>query len=350
MKKLFSMMCLLALTWTTSAATFNIYINNQSGWEQTALYAWADGRSDSQLLGSWPGMQATGTEGEYLVFTVDESLVPANLIFNNNNNGSQTADFALTEAADIYLVATATKLTVEGAPAPTYANFIYVEDQIGWNAMTMYAYDSERTTILGGWPGKGADDIVEIEGITYKAFGVEADFAPATIILSNNGNAQLGDFTIEEQRDYYLVATLAGVAEQGTELPDLTTYHIHITNQTGWDSFFLYEWGSPNEITGAWPGASGEEFTFQAVAGSTVALHLIFHNNIGEGKEGDQRLTLDLTEARDYSIVVTATEAKEDASAVELTPAGETTVKRIVNDQLLIIRDGKTYNILGTQL
>ncbi|MBR1426577.1 MAG: starch-binding protein [Paludibacteraceae bacterium] len=350
MKKFFTALCLMALSLTTFAATFNIYINNQTGWEQTALYAWADGRTD--ILGAWPGIQATGTEGDYLVFTVDETIVPANLIFNNNNNGQQVEGVVVETAADIHLVATTTRLSVEGAPAPTFANHIYVEDQTGWDVLNMYAYADGRTTILGSWPGKAAEEETVVDGITYKVFGIEADFAPANIIL-NNGSTQLADFYIEEQKDYYLVATAAGVAEQGSVLPTLNTYHIYVTNNTGWTNFYLYAWGTPNEPTGAWPGQQGNDFTFQVAEGATPEMHLIFHNNVGEGVEGDARQGFDITEARNYTLTVTAEGVTEGGTteAVSIVASDEAkTAKRIVNGQLLIIRDGKTFNALGAEM
>lgn len=341
----------MALSLSAFAATFNIYIKNETGWTENALYAWADGRSD--ILGAWPGIQAAGTEGDYLVFTVDESIVPANLIFNNNGNGSQVEGVYLSEAADIHLVATPTTLKVEGAPEPTYNNFIYVEDQTGWTTLKMYAYDDTRTTILGSWPGKDADNTKEIEGVTYKVYGIPDDFAPANIILNNASGTQLADFYIELQKDYYLVATTAGVAERGGTLPETNTYHIYVTNNTGWETFFLYEYGTPNEITGSWPGAQGNDFTFQLAEGATPALHLIFHNNVGEGQEGDKRQYFDITEARDYNLVVTGesvTEKQGEGQGVENVNINAKTTKFIKDGQLFIIRDGKTFNALGTEV
>ena len=132
------------------------------------------------------------------------------------------------------------------------------------------------------------------------------------------------------------------------------TYHIYVTNNTGWEAFYLYEWGTPNEISGTWPGADGSEFTFQVAEGENCALHLIFHNNIGEGVEGDQRVLFDITEARDYALIVTATEAVEGdlPSAVsnlsqQPTANGQ---KQMINGQLFIIRDGKTFNALGAEI
>lgn len=58
MKKLFLTLASVVLSLTTFAGTHHIYVDNQSGWENVALYAWADGKSDADdLLGGWPGMQ-----------------------------------------------------------------------------------------------------------------------------------------------------------------------------------------------------------------------------------------------------------------------------------------------------
>ena len=82
-------------------------------------------------------------------------------------------------------------------------------------------------------------------------------------------------------------------------------------------------------------------------ADGEVTLHLIFHQDDGE----DNRQLFDITEPRDYNLVVTANAVTEGGqSAVENIPAEGKTVKRLVNGQLVIIRDGKTFNALGTEL
>ncbi len=131
------------------------------------------------------------------------------------------------------------------------------------------------------------------------------------------------------------------------------TYHIYVTNNTGWEAFYLYEWGSPNEISGGWPGADGSDFAFQVAEGENCALHLIFHNNVGEGVEGDRRVLFDITEARDYALVVSDTEAIEAPLPSAVNTLSQPTAdgrKRIANGQLIITRDGRTYNALGTEI
>ena len=89
-----------------------------------------------------------------------------------------------------------------------------------------------------------------------------------------------------------------------------TTHHINVTNNTGWDAFFVYAW--PADAFGAWPGTDQLSLDFQAADGE-VELHLIFNNNgPGAGEEGDARQLFDITKARDYNLVVTAEGVTEE--------------------------------------
>ena len=123
-----------------------------------------------------------------------------------------------------------------------------------------------------------------------------------------------GDIVIPDEGDY-----VYSFAQNSTEATWKTysslvynTYHIYIDNQTGWDNFYLYAWGT-YEAFGAWPGATGNDLTFQVVEGGTISLNLIFHNNVGEGQEGDHRVTLSIGEARDFHLTVTNDWAGEES-------------------------------------
>ena len=124
-----------------------------------------------------------------------------------------------------------------------------------------------------------------------------------------------------------------------------TTHHLTVTNNTGWTGFFVYAWGS-SEAFGAWPGSDQLSLDFQAADGE-VELHLIFHQDDGE----DNRQLFDITEARDYNLIVTAEGVTEgDRQGVEHVDAKAKATKFIKNGELLILRDGKTFNALGTEL
>ena len=69
------------------------YVNNQ-GWEDVAAYAW-----DATPIAEWPGELATKTDltakgFDVYSYTFDASKA-VNIIFNNNNNGSQTGDLTI---------------------------------------------------------------------------------------------------------------------------------------------------------------------------------------------------------------------------------------------------------------
>ena len=78
-----------------------------------------------------------------------------------------------------------------------------------------------------------------------------------------------------------------------------------------------------------------------------MTLHLIFHQDDGE----DNRQLFDITEARDYNLVVTAQGVTEgEGQGVENVNINAKTTKFIKDGQLFIIRDGKTFNALGTEV
>ena len=75
---------------------YKLYLENVDGWEQVFVYAWdAEG---TQILGEWPGVEMTDKETidevEYFAYTLSSELngKTISVIFNNGNNGKQTAD------------------------------------------------------------------------------------------------------------------------------------------------------------------------------------------------------------------------------------------------------------------
>ena len=159
-----------------------------------------------------------------------------------------------------------------------------------------------------------------------------------------------GDITIPAEGDYVTAFEQnSSVATWSTYSPAApvvyTTHHITVTNSTTWTGFHVYAWGS-SEAFGAWPGSDQLSLEFQAADGE-VTLHLIFHQDDGE----NNRQLFDITEARDYNLIVTNEGVSEGGqSAVENISAEGKTEKRIINGQLVIIRDNKTFNALGTEV
>ena len=87
-----------SVTTTVEATTgvepikYNLYLKNEDNWEAVYIHIWSDDFSTD-----WPGIEMTKTtvdEVEYYVYTLPSEVngKTINFLFNNGNNGKQTAD------------------------------------------------------------------------------------------------------------------------------------------------------------------------------------------------------------------------------------------------------------------
>ena len=189
-------------------AEYNIYIQNQTGWDNFYLYAWGD----EEIFGGWPGQapSSTITVGgvEYLVFTVTGSGETEHLIFNNNA-GTQVeqADMVITLDQNWFINVTATEATFLDTPNLT----IYADNQTGWSEIALYAW-GDAGEVFGGWPGLASTITETVNGVTYITYPAPANGKGLNLIFNNNNNGdQLGDFPITLNGDLYLEVTSEGV-------------------------------------------------------------------------------------------------------------------------------------------
>lgn len=160
-----------------------------------------------------------------------------------------------------------------------------------------------------------------------------------------------GEINIPDEGDYVTAFSEgSATATWETYVPvahTYDTYHIYVTNNTTWTAFYLYAWGNPNEPYGAWGGQSGTEFEF-TVMDNTVDLHLIFHQDDGEAN----RALFDITEPRDYNLIVADDGVTEDATTAVNNISGDAkkAVKSFRNGMLVIEKNGKFYNALGAEI
>ena len=111
-------------------------------------------------------------------------------------------------------------VSLEAVPAsiPTAAHYLYVDDQTGWETISVYAYGDAE--LYGAWPGQFVQGTKTIDDVTYKVFTLPASSGNYNLIFNNGNNGiQLGDFAVEATKDYYLRATAAGVQEINVENP-----------------------------------------------------------------------------------------------------------------------------------
>ena len=290
-----------------------IYIKNNTGWDEIALYAWGD----VELFGGWPGATPVGqvvvNDVEFTAFAFGDSNIgkTVHLIFNNNNNGVQFDGPEVTLTEELFLNVTADGATVIDKPkAITWVDF-YVQDQTDWDAIAVYAWGDVE--VFGGWPGFTPTETVTFEGVPYKHFRFDSDYlgsAEHFIFNNNGGGTQLPDFDVTLAESMFFAVTAEGVSM----IPDpRSTYSIYVLDQTGWDALSIYGWQSDEpEIFGGWSGAvpSGEVSLcgqtwkrYKIGDGFNGKSYNIIFNNAGAGSQYD---VMEISIDRDWFFIAEA--------------------------------------------
>ncbi len=313
-----------------------IYVVDNSEYEELALYAWGD----AEIFGGWPGIRPTGkVEKDGILYRYFDTGAAnegmnVNLIFNNNGNGKQLADYNVTLNQDFYL-----ELTPDGVNEFDPSNVvnhdgytIYVADQSGWDELYLYMWGTVND-LNGGWPGMPVTGTQVINGVTYKYFDLGAANCDAGLeehLILNNGNGkQIDDVVVFSlDRDVYIELKSNSATEidpstykpSGEEpnpdpVPEPTPeqeYNIYVQNLTGWTDFYIYAWGD-EEYFGGWPGAQasstteidGITYLVFPIKGKGQIENLIFTDNAG-----NQYDAMQVTFDRDYTIIANLTSAE----------------------------------------
>ena len=190
-----------------------VFVDDQTGWDAITLYMWGD---VNNLGGGWPGIQVGGSvtigETAYKLFFIENALgLGENLIFNNNNGGTQLGDYALKyEQNEYFLTVTAEGVTPVENPA---TSVVFVDDQTGWDAITLYMW-GDVNNLGGGWPGIAVSGNATVNEVSTKVFVVDDAIGNAENLIfnNNNGGTQLPDYALKYERNaYYLKVTASGV-------------------------------------------------------------------------------------------------------------------------------------------
>ena len=335
-----------------------VYIIDQTGWDAIALYQWGD---VNDFGGGWPGAQVSGTiklgDQEYKYFEYGDDVIglKQNLIFNNNDNGTQLSDYALTfeeGVKDYWFQVTAEGATLldgpggsgggEEPPTPEVPNdpvTIYVQDLSGWEAITLYMWGDKE--LCGGWPGLApAEKTVKIGTVNYKVFTVEDALGRAENLIFNNngGGEQTADWeqiTLTEEV-FVKVAPGAEKNEISALDPRNPDIKVLISNKTDWEEITLYAWGDA-EAFGGWPGATpvntevvkGVEYAVFGLPADMAgkSLNLILNNNGGGKQLSDFAITVPEEE------IFLTVNAEYSLGDVEGNPRGEASTIYVVNKQ-----------------
>jgi hypothetical protein len=196
------------------ASRVAVFVDDQTGWDAIALYQWGD---VNNLGGDWPGAQvgATVTIGgtDWKVFFIEDAIgLGENLIFNNNNGGTQLADYNLKlEKNEYFLKVTADGVTAVDNPASCV---VFAEDQTGWGALTLYMW-GDVNNLGADWPGIAPGGNASINGKDALIYVIDdaMGLSENLIFNNNNGGIQLGDYPLKFERNaYYLTVTASGVS------------------------------------------------------------------------------------------------------------------------------------------
>lgn len=319
-----------------------IYVVDNSGYEDLAMYAWGD----AEAFGAWPGMTPTGKveiEGvtyKYFDTGAANEGLNLNLIFNNNNGGSQLPDYNVTLDKDFYLELTPDAV-LEYDPSSNVKHdgyAVFVVNKSGWDDLYLYMWGAVND-LNGAWPGMAPTGTQTIKGVEYTYFDLGAANCDAGLeehVILNNGNGkQVDDVVVFNlDRDVYVELTASGATEIDPETydpgttpepdpdpdPEPQDYKIYVQNFTGWSDFYVYAWGD-KELFGGWPGATSSEtveiggmsFLVFNVSGAGETENLIFHDN-----NGTQYDALAITLDKDWYIV-----ANPDGAAAIEEPVSE---------------------------
>ncbi|MBR1570881.1 MAG: starch-binding protein [Bacteroidales bacterium] len=347
-----------------------VYIIDQTGWDAIALYQWGD---VNNFGGDWPGMQVSGTvniggqDFKYFEYGDDIIGLGQNLIFNNNGNGVQLADYNISFAdgvADYFLLVTADG--VSEAPNPVEGGS--TDPRKAMTETSPWGVIGSIASTGNSW---GADEPMFTDGTWHVALALEltasdefkfrkdADWGvnfggtceaigEAFAVTQDGSNIKVpedGTYDLFLNPDAALVVIVkagdpvtlpSGGEPSGPDDPEVVVPNdpvtIYVQDLSGWDALYVYMWGDKNDLSGGWPGA---EITGSRKIGSVTyksvvvedALgrneNLIFNNNAG-------------TQTADYNITLT------EEVFVQLDAEGNVTPLDPYNPDIKILVNNKT--------
>lgn len=160
-----------------------IYIENNSGYEKTGLYAWSNSSTPSEIFGAWPGQNPIDKviiDGRtFEVFGHNQPSGNYSLIYNNNNNGSQYNDFAIEGGKDYYLTAKSDGKTLEAIEVETGIVEMPVADTpaILFDGLTVTCPEASAIRVynsLGALSRRASGSVLSLEGLSRGVYLVSA--------------------------------------------------------------------------------------------------------------------------------------------------------------------------------
>ncbi|MBP5687944.1 MAG: hypothetical protein J6X22_04795 [Muribaculaceae bacterium] len=196
----------------------NIYICDNAGWGDMALYAWPD-----QGLNAWPGIHHSGTTDKdgktYYRFDLSDGYYSRTLNYIANNyaavNGGTSrqldlmSDYTMGEN-DIYLTISGSAgnysyvVDDDGTPPPV----VYLHSELGWDDYCLYLWKN-AAPVSASWPGEHYTSTKTIDNELWYVFELPKVYyttSGTNWILNNNNNGKQYDLmqNFDYNQDIYV--------------------------------------------------------------------------------------------------------------------------------------------------
>jgi hypothetical protein len=284
-------------TETAMSVSTRIYFYNSKGWASVSAYV--DEEDYGNLLGGWPGTEATQDMADpdwwYVDVPIDPSIHPIQIEFGNNDPNGMVSSYQVTINSldgvyvsyygDVFTSRTAIENEIN------VTTRVYFYNSNDWAEVSAYAYLEPGELLTLTWPGDMLTKENETDDWWYIDVPYDADKQSFTIIFNNNNNdLQTSNIIIDSTTNVYTNvngAKFATKADAEASMVPIETTTIYFYNSDGWTEVYAFayiEAGTP--ITNMWPGdmATKEEtsdwWTIEIpVDLANDVLTIIFNNN-----------------------------------------------------------------------
>ena len=387
------------------SATKTIYCKMEHSWwtadgAAVAAYVWEKGNSENNKNAAFPGERMTPVTGESGLWSIeiDDTKGYNTIIFARVNGsgdvanwGAQTVDLTLpTDENNLFTITTSTaawgdnKCTGvwsvydaggeggegegegEGGgstdPTPVTNDTVFFVNADNWSTVNCYAWNSSTNNT---WPGAGMTKAdYQLKGADVYFFVAEQGKYAECIF--NYGGNQTGNLTWTAGKYYYNGAWKTRAELESDEpIEDVITYGIG-SNKNSYNPSNDPMTVSDDKTTATCTIqlTKDEEFQFSVVVTTNgkakwlknTTTTITRENNTAvlaaNGEQNNTSMTVDTTGTYTFvftieSNTITVTYPSSTPAALTNTEVENATVKVIRNGQVLIVREGVTYNMMG---
>lgn len=240
-----------------------------------------------------------------------------------------------------------------GLWAQTAGTTILVHNLTGWDNLYLYMWGDGGNDLGGGWPGFKAQREDEGDPIFLVAEG-EYDGKSESLIFNNGNGAQLADYPITLGDSYELWVTLDGVFDEEPapeyKYTEYANWQIKYGNSWDWSDNMEKVEDGLFKLEILWEGTGiNVKSDENPIKKDWFALEEL---TIGEEVIAPTFVDVYLKVVDDETVAIGL--GVEPTTALPTLPyegkVGKEAAKFLYNGQLIIRKDGKTYNAMGAEV